>query len=52
MSLLESAVYTIKQTTFKLLKPTKQNIKESGNLSPGPRKKGFYIIIRNYLLTF
>jgi hypothetical protein len=48
MSHLESAIYTIKQTTFKLLKHMKQNIKESGNLSSGPRKKYFYIIIRNY----
>ena len=48
ISYLESAIHTIKQTTLKLVKHMKQNIRESGNLSYGPRKKYFYIIIRSY----
>jgi hypothetical protein len=48
ISQLGSAIYTIKQTTFKLLKHMNQNIEESGSLIPGPRKTHFYIIIRNY----
>jgi hypothetical protein len=47
-TLYHTAIYTIIQTTFELLKHMNQNIKKLGNLSPGPRKKHFYIIIRNY----
>jgi len=46
ISHLESTIYTAKQTKFKLLKHMKQNIEESGNLSPGPRKEHFYVIVR------
>jgi transposase len=37
-----------KTNQFKLLKHIKQIVKKLRNLSPGPRKKHLYIVIRNY----
>jgi hypothetical protein len=49
---LESAIYTIKPNTFKLLKHMNNDITESAHVNPGPSKETFYIIMRNYgLLT-
>jgi len=46
---LESAIYTIKLNTFKLLKYMNKDNNESAIINPGPNKETFfYIIIRNY----